>query len=189
MNFAVRKTDSLAHATGSCIGNLKEIRKKGTDESQQIVDDVKKILRSFKQSNENQEEFAEIKEEVLLTLQNLGKTLNSMEETIAGTYTLMVEIDGLDFPLKTPKKMMNISKKEEDVIALLKNVAQNISKTLSFVQNDQTSLGLFENSLNSLETSYEDYVRVIKQTSTLLDALDDELDKEHKKAKKTLKYV
>ena len=48
---------------------------------------------------------------------------------------------------------------------------------------------LFENSLNSLETSYEDYVRVIKQTSTLLDALNDELNKEHKKAKKTLKYV
>ena len=113
MNFAVRKTDSLAHATGSFIGNLKEIRKKWTDESQQIVDDVKKILRSFKQSNENQEEFAEIKEEVLLTLQNLGKTLNNMEEIIAGTYTLMVEIDGLDFPLKTPKKMIILAKKRK----------------------------------------------------------------------------
>ncbi len=189
MNFAVRKTDSLAHATGSFMHNLKEIRKKWTDKSQQIVDDVEKIHTSFKQSNENQEEFADLKEDVLLTLQNLGKTLNVMEEIIAGIYTLMVEIDGLDFPLKTPKKMMNISKKEEDVIALLKNVAQNISKTLSFVQNDQTSLGLFENSLNSLKTSYEDYVRVRKQTSTLLDTLDDELDKEHKRAQKTLKYV
>lgn len=189
MNFSVRKTDTLAHATGSFMRNLKEIRKKWTDKSQQIVDDVKKIHTSFKLSNVKQEEFTELKKDMLLTLQNLGKTLNVMEETMAERYTLMVEIDGLDFPLKTPKKMMNISRKEEDVILQLKNVVQNISKTLSFVENDQTSMGLFENSLNSLETSYEDYVSVNKKTSTLLDTLDDELYKEHKKAQKTLKYV
>ncbi|MFW9853387.1 MAG: hypothetical protein ACFFDS_10615 [Candidatus Thorarchaeota archaeon] len=101
----------------------------------------------------------------------------------------MTEMEGLDFPLKTPKKMLSFCKKEEEAAELLQTITKNLSKTITFIENGDTEEELIDNSLSSFETAFIDFQEKTLIGDELTSALKFELEKEHKKARKYLGIV
>jgi hypothetical protein len=123
-------------------------------------------------------------------LTNLGKQLTELESTNAEIYGLMIEMDGLDFPLKGPKKMMKISKQEEEEIGFLQTILRNLSKTMTFIEKEgNTEEELLMNSLKSFEDAFNQYQELTNQAIELFSFIAEELEKEHKKARKYLGIV
>ena len=83
---------------------------------------------------------------------------------------------------------MKLCKEENEAATMLENFTSNLSKTLTF-RNSGTDKELLDNSLNSFVTASSEYEELIILGNQLTYELKEELDKEHKKAKKYLGKV
>ncbi len=188
MNYELRKSDSLAHATGSFKQNLKEVNLRWNEHIVKLGNLGPQIIGGINESikRSKNEKVATI---VTSSLSEFSQVLNSMDKTNAEMVDLMIDIEGLDFPLKTPKKILNLCEKEEDNLKMLHNIIRNLSKTYNFFDKVKKDKGLLLNSLNSFETAFSDLQEIIKQSLDLTALLVAELDKEHSKAKRYLGKV
>ena len=126
---------------------------------------------------------------VTASLSEFSQVLNSMDKTNADMVDLMIDMEGLDFPLKMPKKILNLCEKEENNAKTLHNIIRNLSKTYNFLDKIKTDKGLLLNSLNSFETAFSNLQQIIEQSYDLTALLVTELEEEHSKAKKYLGKV
>ncbi|MBY9001009.1 MAG: hypothetical protein KGD64_08855 [Candidatus Heimdallarchaeota archaeon] len=188
MNYELRKSDSLAAATGSFKQNLEEVNLRWNkhivklgDLGPQIIGGINESI-SKKNSDEN-------KNIVKSSLAEFGKALGDMEKTNADMVDLMIEMEGLDFPLKSPKKILELCEEEENYYKRLQSIVSNLSKTFSFLDSEKTDRGLLINSLKSFEATFLDLQSMINRGLELTSYLEKELDKEHMKAKKYLGKV
>ncbi len=188
MNYELRKSDSLAHATGSFKENLKEVNLRWNEHIVKLGNLGPQIIGGINESikvSKNEE----VATRVTSSLSEFSQVLNSMDKINADIVDLMIDMEGLDFPLNTPKKILNLCEKEEDNSKMLQNIIRNLSKTYNFLDKVKTDKGLLLNSLNSFETAFSDLQAIIEQSLNLTTSLADELDKEHSKAKKYLGKV
>ena len=188
MNYELRKSDSLAHATGSFKQNLEETNLRWNEHIVKLGDLGPQIIGGINDSIKvrKTEEIATV---VKSSLSEFLQVLNNMDKTNADMVDLMIDIEGLDFPLTTPKKILKLCEKEENNSKMLQNIIRNLSKTYNFLDKVKTDKGLLENSLNSFETAFSDLQKIIKQSIDLIALLETELEKEHRKAKKYLGKV
>ena len=184
MHKNIRKSDSLAHATVTFMESLKEMETLWNNDisdilkiSPDVIALIKEIISSKGKSGFN-------KEKIMNMLTKLGELFNNMERINALMNDLLIEVDGLDFPLKTPRVLMKLNNEEEDLTQVIQNVVQNISKTMTFFESSKMDLELLESSLKSFETTYNEYSELITNYRELMNKLHIELDKEHKKARK-----
>ena len=188
MNYELRKSDSLAHATGSFKQNLKEINSRWNEHIVKLGDLGPQIIGGINESI-NTKSNEENRNIVKSSLTEFGKVLIDMETTNANMVDLMIEMEGLDFPLKSPKKILNLCEAEESNSKLLQQIISNLSKTFSFVDSVKADKELLINSLKSFEMTFADLQSIIEQGLDLTAYLDSELTKEHKKAKKYMGKV
>ncbi|MHA2358094.1 MAG: hypothetical protein ACXABK_04945 [Candidatus Heimdallarchaeaceae archaeon] len=186
MSEEYRRTDSLAYATGAFQANLEEIYKRWKNNTLQINDICPRVIKGIKNSKVNTKDG---KDKILGYLSFLGTLFQDLEGITADKYDLMIEMGGLDFPLKGPTKMMKQCEKEEESTELLKTIIHNLSKTISFIEAGDTEEGLLSNSLNSFESAYKDFNELVTLGNQLSDYIKEELEKEHKKARKYLGFV
>jgi len=186
MSEKYRRTDSLAFATGAFQANLEEISKRWKNNTLQINDICPRVIQNIKESKVNTKTG---KDKIMGYLSFLGTLFQDLEGITAEKYDLMIEMGGLDFPLKGPTKMMNQCEKEEESTELLQTIVQNLSKTVSFIEKGETEEELLANSLNSFETAYNDFNELVALGNQLTSYIKDELEKEHKKARKYLGFV
>ena len=189
MNEKYRRSDSLAYATGSFKSNLEDIIQRWTDIVLNIVDLCPKLIEDIKNIIKNRTNVNSKKNEIMSDLTNLGKLLSELENANAENYSLMIEMDGLDFPLKGPKKMMPICKDEEEDIGILQNILQNLSKTMTFIDKGNSEGELLLNSLNSFEEAFNNFQELVNTAIQLFSKIAEELEREHKKARKYLGIV
>ena len=189
MHKNVRKSDSLAHETGTLRENLDEMNTLWNTDVSEILEIMPQVIVLIKEIISSKGKTGEKKEQVMSKLSKLGELYNNMERIDALMYDLLIEIDGLDFPLKNPKKLMKLSKEDTETIKLLQTFAKNISKTITFVGSSNLEVELLESSLKSFESSYNDYTNVVEKSRELLKDLQTELDNEHMKARKYVDYV
>jgi hypothetical protein len=189
MNEKYRRTDSLAYATGSFKNNLEDVIQRWTDIVLSIVDLCPKVMEDIKNIIKNRTDVSSKKTEIMSDLTSIGKLLGELEATNAENYDLMIEMDGLDFPLKGPKKMMTICKDEEEDIGSLQNILQNLSKTMTFIEKGNTEEELLLNSLNSFEEAFNKFQELANSAIQLFSTIAEELEREHKKARKYLGIV
>lgn len=186
MNTNLRRSDSLAHATGSFKDSLDEISNLWNEKTDKIIEICPRIIKGVKEVTNTTED---TKTKIFEDLTNLGKLLNEMENINAEKQELMTEMEGLDFPLKNPKLIIKLCKEEIEAASLLENFTSNLSKTFTFTKTSDADSGLLENSLNSFESAYSEYEEIIILGNQLIYNLKEELDKEHLKAKKYLGKV
>lgn len=188
MNYELRKSDTLAHATGSFKQSLEEIHLRWNEHIVKLGDLGPQIVRGVNESIEvsKSEEIATL---VKSSLSEFSQILDRMDKTNADMVDLMIEIEGLDFPLKTPNKILKLCEKEENNSKKLQNIIRNLSKTYNFLGKVETDKGLLLNSLTSFETAFSDLQAIIEQGLNLTASLGTELEKEHSKAKKYLGKV
>lgn len=184
MHKNVRRSDSLAHATGSFIESLEEMNSLWNTDVSEILEISPNVIVLIKEIISKKDKVGEKKKTIMNELTKLGELFNNMERIDALMYDLLIEIDGLDFPLKTPRKLMKLSKEEEETTKLLQTFAQNLSKTMTFVGSGKMEEELLESSLQSYESAYSDYSSIVERSREMLMDLQAELDKEHKKARK-----
>jgi hypothetical protein len=190
MNEKYRRTDSLAYATGSFKNNLEEVIQRWSDIVISIADIGPKLIEDIKNMIKNKSDISSKKTETMTDLSSLGKLLSELEDVNANNYDLMIEMDGLDFPLKGPKKMMAICKREEEEIGLLQTILRNLSKTMTFIDKESdTEEELLLNSLKSFEDAFNQFQELCNEGIQLFSQIAEELDKEHKKARKYLGIV
>jgi len=188
MNYELRKSDSLAHATGFLKRNLKEVNLRWNEHIVKLGSLGPLIIEGINESIEIGKN-EEVATRVTSSLSEFSQVLNNMDKTNADMVDLMIDMEGLDFPLKTPKKILNLCEKEEDNSKMLQNIIRNLSKTYNFLDNVKTDKGLLLNSLSSFETAFSELQGIIKQSLELTALLETELEKEHSKAKKYLGKV
>jgi hypothetical protein len=188
MNYELRKSDSLAQATGSFKQNLEEINLRWNEHIVKLGDLGPQIIEGINESIEVSKN-EEIVVVVKSSLSEFVQVLNGMDKTNADIVDLMIEMEGLDFPLKAPKRILILCEKEEDSSKMIQNIVRNLSKTYNFFDKAKTDKGLLLNSLNSFEIAFADLQEITKQGLELTAFLETELEKEHKKAKKYLGKV
>ena len=188
MNYELRKSDSLAYATGSFKQNLGEINLRWNEHIVKLGDLGPQIIGGINESIEvsKNEEIATV---VKSSLSEFLQILTKMDKTNADMVDLMIDMEGLDFPLTTPKKILKLCEKEENNSKMLQNIIRNLSKTYNFLGKVKTDEGLLLNSLDSFERAFSDLKGIIEQSLDLTDFLETELEKEHSKAKKYLGKV
>jgi hypothetical protein len=184
MHKNVRKSDSLAHATGSFMESIDEMSSLWNTDISEILEISPNIMGLIRNIISSKNKVEEKKKTIMEELTKLGELFNNMERINALMYDLLIEIDGLDFPLKMPRKLMKLSKEEEETTKLLQTFAQNLSKTMTFVGSGNIEEELLESSLKSYEAAYNDYNSIVENSREMLKELQSELDKEHKKARK-----
>jgi hypothetical protein len=189
MENEYRRTDSLAYATGSFQENLDEVSNKWSNNTKTIVDIGPKVIHDIRKVVKEKVDVAKQKKTILSNLSALGSLFNELEGINAEMFDLMTEMEGLDFPLKTPKQILSFCKKEEEAAELLQTITKNLSKTITFIENGDTEEELIENSLSSFETAFIDFQEKTLIRDELTSALKVELEKEHKKARKYLGIV
>ncbi|NPD88651.1 MAG: hypothetical protein HGN29_07995 [Asgard group archaeon] len=189
MSEKYRRTDSLAYATGSFKNNLEDIIQRWSDIVISVVDVCPKIIEDIKNIMKNRTSVSSKKTEIMSDLTNLGKILSELEKINAENYGLMIEMDGLDFPLKGPKKMMQLCKDEEEEIGFLQTILRNLSKTMTFIEKGDTEEELLMNSLKSFEDAFNQFQELTNKAIQLFSNIAEELEKEHKKARKYLGIV
>ena len=190
MNEKYRRTDSLAYATGSFKNNLEEIIQRWSDIVISIADLGPKLIEDIKNMVKDKSRISSKKSETMTDLTNLGKLLNDLDSANANNYDLMIEMDGLDFPLKGPKEMMSICKQEEEEIGFLQTILKNLSKTMTFIEKGgDTEEELLMNSLKSFEDAFNQFQELCNDGIQLFSKIAEELEKEHKKARKYLGIV
>ncbi|MCG3226041.1 MAG: hypothetical protein H7645_03920 [Candidatus Heimdallarchaeota archaeon] len=189
MNEKYRRTDSLAYATGSFKNNLEDIIQRWSDIVISIVDVSPKLIEDIKNIVKNRTNASSKKTQIMSVLTNLGKLLADLEKVNAENYSLMIEMGGLDFPLKGPKKMITVCKDEEEEIGFLQTILRNLSKTMTFIEKGDTEEELLMNSLKSYEDAFNQFQELTDKAIQLFSYTAEELDKEHKKARKYLGIV
>ncbi|MCE7743252.1 MAG: hypothetical protein GOP50_12450 [Candidatus Heimdallarchaeota archaeon] len=184
MHKNVRKSDSLAHATGSFMESLEEMNSLWNTDISEILEISPSVIGLIKKIISSKDKTGVKKKEIMGELTKLGELFNNMERIDALMYDLLIEIDGLDFPLKTTRKLMKLNKEEVETTKLLQTFAQNLSKTMAFVESGNLEEELLTSSLKSYKTAYNDYNSIVKKSRELLKNLHLELDKEQQKARK-----
>lgn len=184
MHKNVRRSDSLAHEIESFIENLEEMNKLWDTDISEILEISPKVVDLIKEIKASKDQTGNKKEMVKTDLTKLGELFNNMERIDALMYDLLIEIEGLEFPLKSTRKLMELNKEEEENNKLLQTFAQNISKTITFVGDKSVDSELLSSSLNSFENAYNDYCKIVERSRELISNLRLELDKELKKARK-----
>ena len=185
MHKEQRKSDSLAHAIGSFMESLDEMDSLWNTDISEILEISPNVISLIKRVITSKGRTISDKENIMEELTKLGELFNNMERIDGLMYDLLIEIDGLDFPLKTPRLLMRQNKDEEQTTKLLQTFAQNLSKTMIFIESSKVDVELLESSLNSFESAYDDYYKIVKSGEELLKNLHEELEKEQQKA---LKY-
>jgi hypothetical protein len=166
MNYELRKSDSLAYATGSFKQNLEEVNLRWNEHIVKLGNLGPQIIGGINESIEISKN-EEVAARVTSSLSEFSQVLNSMDKTNADMVDLMIEMEGLDFPLKTPKKILNLCEKEENNAKMLHNIIRNLSKTYNFFDKVKKDKGLLLNSLNSFETAFSDLQVIIEQSIDL----------------------
>ena len=189
MNYNLRKSDSLAHATGSFKHNLDDLSLNWSENVDVLEELGPKIIGGINEAANSKKGNEDIKNLVKTYLTDFGKILNAMEKTNADMIDLMIEMEGLDFPLKNPKRILKLCEKEENNNKFLQNIVKNLSKTFSFVDAVKTDKELLMNSLQSFETAFSEFQEIADLGINLTANLKEELEKEHVKAKKYLGKV
>ena len=189
MSEKYRRTDSLAYATGSFKNNLEDIIQRWSDIVIGIVDVSPKLIEDIKNILKNRTDVSSKKTEIMSDLTNLGKLLADLEKVNEENYGLMIEMGGLDFPLKGPKKMIGFCKDEEEEIGFLQTILRNLSKTMTFIDKGDKEKELLMNSLKSYEDAFNQFQELTNKAIELFSYTAEELDKEHKKARKYLGIV
>ncbi|TET79450.1 MAG: hypothetical protein E3J43_03420 [Candidatus Heimdallarchaeota archaeon] len=184
MNKNLRKSDTLAHTTGSFINILKDVNNVWDEKTQKIISLSPDVFRDVKEVISSKGKNVTKKEEIIANLTTLCTLYNEMEQVSAERIDLMIEMEGLDFPIKTPKKLLDLSKRDVEMNKLLKTIAHNISKTMTFIDQNITDVELLENSLKSFESTFTDYNEIIDISRFLTANLEKELEKEFQKARK-----
>jgi hypothetical protein len=185
VNKNLRKTDTLAHSTGSFINSLKDVNTTWDEKTQEIISLSPEVIKDVKEVISSKGKEATKKDEIITNLSTLGTLCNELELVNAERVDLMIEMEGLDFPIKTPQKLLNLCKREDETNKLLKTIAHNISKTMAFIDQSVTDMELLETSWKSFESAFTEYNEIIDISRFLTANLEQELDKEFKKA---LKY-
>ena len=188
MNYELRKSDSLAHATGSFKQNLGEINLRWNEHIVKLGNLGPQIIGGINESI-NVSKSEKTATVVKSSLSEFLQILTTMDKTNADMVDLMIDMEGLDFPLTTPNKILKHCEKEENNSKNLQNILRNLSKTYNFLGKVKTDKGLLLNSLNSFEVAFSDLQETIKQGLDLTAFLEKELEKEHRKAKKYLGKV
>ncbi len=182
MNLNMRKTDSLAHATGSFLDSLYDVQ----DDWSELAEDIISLGTSLRdQLNRTLAESADdspTENSIKSDIVSIRDALQEIETTNKEKYDLFIEIDGLDFPLSTPQKLMDLCKEEERKLQFMEDIVKNTSKTA--LSNEPS---LLENSLNSLTDILEEYKKIYDEIDEKMVILEEELEKEHEKARK--KYM
>jgi len=189
MNFSIRKSDSLAHETGYFKNSVDELKKEWMQYTNQLIDYGPEIINLSRALSQTNEKIDENKKKLTEMLSNFARILEQLEQRHSEHYQLLTEIDGLDFPLKSPEKMLKILEKDQDLIKNMKNVIKNLNKTISFYGNDTTDKELLSNSIKSFEEAFNEYSGLCKEYNKTLQSLAEELKKEHDRAKKYNDFV
>ena len=189
MNTYHRKTDSLAYATGSFKTILEDVNHRWNDNTTKIIELGKQVNIDVSNALVSDNGPSTKKDTILSSLSSLGKLFSEMEIINKERIDLMIEMEGLDFPLKTPRRILKLCKEEKQTIDLMENFASNLSKTVLFIDNGNTEEELVSNSLNSFETAFNDFEELVDTGNQYNTRLNEELDKEHKKARKYLGIV
>ncbi len=184
MHKNVRKSDSLAHATGSFMESLEEMNSLWNTDISEILEISPNVISLIKEVITSKGKTISEKENIMKELTKLGELFNNMERIDGLKYDLLIEIDGLDFPLKTTRLLIKQNKDEEQTTKLLQTFAQNLSKTMTFVESSKTDAELLESSLKSFESTYDEYYKIVTSGKELLKNLHEELEKEQQKARK-----
>jgi len=184
VNKNLRKSDTLAHTTGSFINILKDVNNVWDEKIQKIISLSPDVFRDVNEVISSKGKTVTKKEEIIANLATLCTLYNEMEHVSAERIDLMIEMEGLDFPIKTPKKLLNLCKRDVETNKLLKTIAHNISKTMTFIDQNITYVELLESSLKSFESAFTEYNEIIDISRFLTANLEKELEKEFKKARK-----
>jgi len=184
VNKNLRKSDTLAHTTGSFISILKDVNNVWDEKTQNIISLSPEVFRDVKEVISSKGKIVTKKEEIIANLATLCTLYNEMEHVSAERIDLMIEMEGLDFPIKTPKKLLDLCKRDLETNKLLKTIAHNISKTMTFIEKNVTYVELLENSLKSFESAFTDYNEIIDISRFLTADLEKELETEFRKARK-----
>lgn len=185
MNKNLRKTDTLAHTTGSFINSLKDVNGTWDEKTQEILSLTPEVIRDVNEVISSKGKTISKKDTIITNLSTLGMLYNELELINGERVDLLIEMEGLDFPIKTPKKLLDLCKREVETNKLLKTIAHNISKTMAFVDQSITDMELLINSSSSFESTSTEYNEIIDVGRFHTANLEKELDKEFKKA---LKY-
>ncbi len=185
----VRITDSLAHETGSLKKNLLDVINVRSEYFTKTSEISPKLVKNIKEALKNPTKIENLEPNIKGALSQFGEILNNMENSNADEYQLMIEIEGLDFPLKHHKSALHAIKQDEEIIKNVQNVAKNLSKSTSFFANDDTTKQLITHSLTSFEEAYDKFKNHSKNTMNLLERLSKELEVEHKKARDKYKNI
>jgi len=189
MNIYQRKTDSLAYATGSFKTILEDVNLRWGDKTNKIIELGKQVNIDVSKALDSKKDSLSQKDDILSKLSSLGKLFSLMEIINKERMDLMIEMEGLDFPLKTLRKILILCKEEKQAMEMLENFASNLGKTVLFIENGKTEEELVSTSLNSFETAFNDFEELVNNGIQFNSHLNDELDKEHKKARKYLGIV
>ena len=189
MNIRIRKSDSLAYSTEFFRNSLEQMNKKWNQFADQVCKICPDTISHLTQLIESKVDVSKVKDLILKDLTELGRVLNSLEKINADRYNLLIEIEGLDFPPKSTKKLLSLSKEENVALSMLENFSSNLSKTVTFIDNEKSNYGLLRNSLQSFENSYKNYEELIILTNQFNFKLLEELEKEFNKAQKYLGKV
>ncbi|MHA1303391.1 MAG: hypothetical protein ACTSQE_00875 [Candidatus Heimdallarchaeaceae archaeon] len=183
MKNKIRKTDSLAYATGTFLNSLELFQERWNEATSQIKKEGPIIIEKINRAISSPEK-SDLKNGIIKSLSSLGSLFTTFEKIYADQYVLMTEIDGLEFPIKTAQELLEQCKVEEAKAAIVRNVVQNLSKTISFYNAGNSDLELIKSSLKSFEEEFSEYKNLIEKSEKLLKKLSKELNDEHDKAKK-----
>ncbi len=184
MHKNVRKSDSLAHATGSFMESLEEMNSLWNTDISEILEINPTVIGLIKEIVSSKNKTGDKKEKIMNELTKLGELFNNMERIDALLYDLLIEVDGLDFPLKSTRKLMKLNKEEVETTKLLQTFAQNLSKTMTFAGSGSMEVELLSSSLKSYESAHNDYYNIVTESRELMKQLQLELNKEQQKARK-----
>ncbi|MHA1115267.1 MAG: hypothetical protein ACTSRR_03795 [Candidatus Heimdallarchaeaceae archaeon] len=184
MKNKIRRTDSLAYATGSIIESFQTYYEKWNDTVSKLENlgpiIIEKINKALKEKNS----LNKLKNGVVKHLSSLGSLFSMLDEIYADGHVLMMEIDGLDFPVKTAQEIIKHNKKEQFKTETIRTVVKNLSKTIIFFNENGGDTQLIQSSLSSFNEEFKEYKKIISKTRKLLEKLNNELNENHNKAKK-----
>ncbi len=181
MKSKIRKTDSLAHATGSFLNSLELFQKRWEETVEKLLKHGKYIndnVKSIKSSSQK----VNLDNGILKSFTELGEIFNELEKIYADQYILMTEIDGLEIPVDAARKLLEQGKKQENKLVMIKNSAQNLSKTLTFFAKNNADVELISTAGQSFNDDFNEYTSMIEETRNLLLELNKQLAEGHDKA-------
>ena len=130
MNYELRKSDSLAYATGSFKQNLGEINLRWNEHIVKLGDLGPQIIGGINESikGSKNEEIAIV---VKSSLSEFLQILTRMDETNAEMVDLMIDMEGLDFPEEKWNELFFINTDEwKEELTAQKNFLDKIGRRL-----------------------------------------------------------